>query len=192
MKVLLVFGTDSFYNQSMIALKILDIKNFTAGFLTGTWLDSYELAEASITTFCTMSIDGTRQKDFFGDGGEEAETSDGDAVRAGRTSLPLTPWRDIKPICFAFIRGKKLPLGFKFVFFFPHEQLPSFLDHYNVDMEPGSVRGLCMNLRYDSGGLILTTGTSVSQFTMDRTLDHTWDTYVRAWLRYHRVAAEEM
>ena len=188
-KVHLVFSAKFFYNLSMIAVKILDIKNFTAGFLTGTWLDSYELAEGSVTTFCTMTIDGTRQAEFYGADDTEETEEEGQEEQPAQN---LVAWKDVRPYCFDFIKGKRLPLAFKFVLFFPHGQIPSFLDHYKIQLDPATVRGLCINLRYDAVGLVLTTGTSISTFTMDKTLDHTWDAYVRAWLHFHKVAFEEM
>ena len=49
----------------MIALKILDIKDFMSRLLKGEAFDPFWLVEASITTYNTFTIDGSLHRDFF-------------------------------------------------------------------------------------------------------------------------------
>jgi hypothetical protein len=160
----------------MIALKILDIRKMMAGFLAGGLLDSYDLEEGSVTTYCTFSIDGSYQKDFF----DEPE------MRS------FVKWTDVKETCFSLIKGKRTPLRFHFVFFLEEEKVVPLLKASGVTPDAGLPPALCLNLRYDAAGLILTTGTSLRTFTLDRSIDHAWDTYVEELLRRCSITAEKL
>ena len=160
----------------MIALNILDIKKFMSLFLGGTLFDEYSLVEAQITTFCTFSIDGRYEALF-----EDAPPGETSYVR----------WSKLKEHCFSIIRGKKTPLFFKFVFFFPPEKLREFLNKTDSPLLPQQLGGLCLNLRYDGTNLVLTTGTSLKVFSMDRSADRAWDDYVRRLLMERDILISE-
>ncbi|MFR4454409.1 MAG: DUF5721 family protein [Blautia hansenii] len=49
----------------MIALQIVDLKDFMSKLLIGSTFDSFWLCEASVTTFATFTIDGTLHTDFY-------------------------------------------------------------------------------------------------------------------------------
>ncbi len=142
-------------------------------------LDHYQLIEGSITTFCTFTIDGTWQKDFF----------DSDAEDADRA---FVPWENCKDYCFSLIKGKRAPLAFKFVFYYPADQVASLLSHYDITVPEEESYGLCINLRFDANGLSLTTGVSKKQFSLDRSVDHAWDSYLMSFLKHYQITAEEM
>lgn len=48
----------------MLALKINDVKGFMNRLLIGETFDQFPMAEASVTTFNTFSIDGLINKEF--------------------------------------------------------------------------------------------------------------------------------
>lgn len=48
----------------MLALEILDIKDFTSKLFVGNVFDTFCLSEAAFTTFLTCTIDGKLKKDF--------------------------------------------------------------------------------------------------------------------------------
>ena len=163
----------------MIALRILDIKKFMSAFLIGSFLDDYALIEAQITTFCTFSIDGRLEREFFSDPQNEAFSFDPakETADSGNLHEPVeyVSWRHVKERCFDAIKGKRTPLSFKFVFFYPGVRLSGFLASHDITVKPELVLGLCLNLRYDGTNLLLTTGTSMKAFTADRSADQAWD-----------------
>jgi hypothetical protein len=175
----------------MIALKILDIKTFMAGFLVGHLLDRYQLTDGSVTTFCTFTIDGAFQKDFYQNSlSTDSETappaaSDG----ADSPARPYVLWKEVKDLCFSIIKGKRTPLAFKFVFYYPEEETAAFLNKNGIPASKEGAYGLCLNLRFDRTGLYLTTGVSMKTFSMDRTVDHAWDQYVRDFLKKSGISA---
>ena len=91
----------------MIALRILDLKDFMSRLLIGSTFDNFWLCEADITTFVTFTIDGSLRTDFY-------DTQETETLLAQKQNYAL--WRDIKPFCFSMMKGKKTPLHFKIVF----------------------------------------------------------------------------
>lgn len=170
----------------MLALTILDIRKFMASFLTGPMFDSYTLAEAQITTSCTWSIDGRLERAFFGEDPAAAAGDDPESL----PPVEYIRWKDIRDHCFNLIRGKRTPLFFKFVFYYPKENIERFLARRHVACEADRVAGLCLNLRFDGTRLLLTTGTSLRVFSMDRTVEESWDAYVLESLKNAGVAVE--
>ena len=55
-------------------------------------------------------------------------------------------------------------------------------------LSPDQVGGLYINVQYENHEMICVTGTSMKQFTMDRTLENEWDENVRKFLRKNGVA----
>ncbi len=168
----------------MIALKILDENKFMAGFLKGSMLDHYQLVEGTITTFCTFSIDGLWQDDFFNHENVPHEE--------GEESRQFTPWEDVKEFCFSIIKGKRKPLAFKFVFFYPSEKVEELLLHYGIHLKAEDEFGLCINLRFDVNGLVMTSGVSKKVFSLDKSVDQAWDSYLRSFLKHYLIASQEL
>lgn len=61
----------------MIALQILDIKDFMSKLLIGAAFDPFWLSEASVTTSITYNLTGSLQPDFFDTEEKEALALDG-------------------------------------------------------------------------------------------------------------------
>ena len=94
----------------MIALKINNKKEFMSKLLVSELFDAYYVEEATIDTFNTFHIDGRIHRDFY----KNDEDYDAD-----KTAPDLSSWSDLRQICFDLIKGKRTPLGFKFVFHAP-------------------------------------------------------------------------
>ncbi|MBQ6376858.1 MAG: hypothetical protein IJJ52_04455 [Lachnospiraceae bacterium] len=173
----------------MIALGILDIKKFMSAFLIGPLFDDYTMVEAQITTFCTISIDGRYLRSFY----EERSAAPGtDTAVSAEGDVEYIAWKQIKERCFDMIKGRRTPLFFKFVFFFPKNQIPRLFQTYGVSVSPETISGLCLNLRYDGNNLVLTTGSSMKVFSMDRSADHAWDEYVRDLMIQNSILTENL
>ncbi len=164
----------------MIALNVLDIKPFMKHFLVGSTFDSFDLSEGSVTTFCTFSIDGTYLKEF--------DDSDGESGDADRIFIP---WARVREHVFSLIRGRQTPLAFKFVFMLPKQAVPGFLAKSGIGIDVSEVTGLFLNVSFRNRKLMLTTGTSLKTFTMDRTVDNAWDSYIQSFLKSRGIAAEK-
>lgn len=132
--------------------------------LLKTTFDSFSLIEGEITTYNTFHIDGYLHKKFFEDAPQKEYSS----------------WGDLREFCFQIIRGKRTPLNFRFILSLPREDFEEFLDQQEISsFRPSDLQGLYLNFKYDGTSLKCVTGTSLSLFTMDKTLEKVWDNYAK-------------
>ena len=166
----------------MLALKILDVKDFMNKLLLGEVFDRFSFVEASITTFNTFTIDGQLQHDFF-------DTDTKNALM--EKSVTYSLWRDVKSYCFSIIRGKHTPLNFKIVLELSPDQVHSLLR--NEDLTSGiPVRNFYLNLQFRNQTLLCTTGVSYSSFSMDKHLEHLWDDSLTTFFSRHHISCEKL
>ena len=107
------------------------------------------------------------------------------------TDRAFIPWSRVREHVFTLIRGKRTPLAFKFVFMLPKKAVPRFLEKSGIAMDASEVTGLFLNVSFRSRKLMLTTGTSLRTFTMDRSVDNAWDSYILGFLKSREIAAEK-
>ena len=162
----------------MIALSIIDVKDFMNKFLIGEVFDRFFLVEASVTTFNTFTIDGRLQQDFF-----DTDT----AAMHKSNSIEYSLWRDVKPYCFSVIRGRRTPLNFRIVLQLSPKQTQQIL---NPSFPDGSVPDcrFCLNLQYRNDSLVCTTGVSYTSFCLDKRPEHLWDEMIRKFLSGQHIA----
>ena len=162
----------------MIALSIIDVKDFMNKFLIGEVFDRFFLVEASVTTFNTFTIDGRLQQDFF-----DTDT----AAMHKSNSIEYSLWRDVKPYCYSVIRGRRTPLNFRIVLQLSPKQTQQIL---NPSFPDGSVPDcrFCLNLQYRNDSLLCTTGVSYTSFCLDKRPEHLWDEMIRKFLSGQHIA----
>ena len=93
-----------------------------------------------------------------------------------------------RTFCLELIKGKRTPLGFRFTFQLSPENTRKLLAQSGSTFSMDDIGGLILNIRYDSAGLFCTTALSLNLFTMDKSLEHTWDQMVRKFLIKQAVA----
>ncbi|NLG03419.1 MAG: hypothetical protein GX567_06275 [Clostridia bacterium] len=169
----------------MISFKINDVKGCMLRLLSETdhTFDSFLLSEAVITTYNTFHIDGHMNKEFFANDEDTPDACEG----AGYST-----WKTLKPICFSLIKGKRTPLNFKFIFLLSPENTHKFLAQTNLNdsFSPDTINGLILNIKYDGSSLSATTATSLQTFTLDKSLEHEWDTMVQKFFHAHGIDFE--
>lgn len=163
----------------MIALKIDDIRQFTSKLFVGEVFDGFLVKEASIVTFNTFTIDGRVRQGYY----TEEELEEGKIEE-------LSFWKTVKPFCFSLIKGKKLPGSFRIVLQLDTGAVGRFLQAQQLAMAAEQVSGLYINIRYEEGTLHCITGTSVTFFTLDKTLENAWDEKVKGFLKYYQIVFE--
>ncbi len=172
----------------MIALRITDIKGFMGKLLTeaGTAFDGFLLSEAVITTYNTFTIDGHIHPEFYASDHDETENSE----LSGKV---MSTWKAMKPICFNLIKGKRTPLNFKLVFCLSPENVEKFLIQSELSnaFRLENINGLILNIKYDGTTLSCVSATSLNLFTLDKSLEHAWDTMICRFLTQNAIAYEE-
>lgn len=166
----------------MLALKILDIKDFTNKLFLKEVFDPFWLVEADITTGQTFSIDGKLQRNFFDS--DQLEILD----KTGRT---FALWKEMRPHCLSVIRGKHAPLSFKIVFQLSRRKTAALFEQSGLAIPLETVNGLYLNIQYRGGMLLCTTGTSFRTFLPDKKPEQLWDGMVLQFFRQNEILFEE-
>ena len=78
----------------MVALKMEDLKHFTAGLFVGDVFDGWLVREVNIVTFNTFAIDGRIRQGYY----SERELEENKIEE-------LSTWKVLKPICYMLIKG---------------------------------------------------------------------------------------
>lgn len=169
----------------MIALEIKGNKNIMNALLLSGQFDSFLVEEAVITTFNTFHIDGHLVKDFYSR--EELET-----LEENQQSTVFSYWSDIRPVCFQLIKGKKTPVFFKVVLHAAPQLIEKTAANPECGVAASLIRSLVLNIRYDNGKVVCITGSALTTFVMDKSVDRLWDAYVRQLLSGFGLEFEEI
>ncbi len=164
----------------MISLKIIDIKAFMSSLLIQNVFDNFLLSELHINTSNYFNISGKLNEEYYSP--EEFKLLEGRKYSA---------WGEIKPIAYSLIKGNKLPLSIKIVLLLASSNTENVLHKSGAAIPFGDINGLFLNIRFDKGDLYLITGTSIKNFTMDKTLERAWDEDLKIFLRHYGIAVEE-
>lgn len=157
----------------MVFLKINDMKGFTSLLLVKDTFERMELVEGTIKTHSTFVIDGQKNASYYADTDEEPENE-------------YNTWEKLRPVCYEIIKGKQLPIYFKFVFRLDKDRTGRLLSGL-PDYKPEDVAGLFLNIKYEDGILSLTTGTSLKIFTLDKSLDKAFDHFTTGFLTENSI-----
>ncbi len=127
--------------------------------LTDTF-DPYQFIEGEITTFNTFHIDGFLHKEFYDEAPDEM----------------YSRWKDVREYCLSLMRGKRTPLSFKIVLSLCPADIETFLTRQCIQgYDSADVNGLFLNFRFDGETLTCVTGISEKKFSLDKTLEQSWD-----------------
>jgi hypothetical protein len=165
----------------MIALKITNIRNFMSKLLMKELFDQFYISEATISTYNTFQINGELNKDFYTS--EELELLG---------PMKYSRWEKVRPYCFELIKGNKTTSYFKFIFLLPEESLSKLIEENHLDYTLADINGLFVNIKFSEGVLTCVTGSSIRVFTMDKSLDHAFDTSIKQFLSKNSVDFEEL
>lgn len=162
----------------MIALEFPKVKESMSKLLLSEAFDSFLFISAEVVTYNTYTIDGFLKKEFY----EEGKCPDRE----------YSLWKDARNHCFSFIKGERTPLRFAFVLGLSDENIQKILDSQELPYSLKDVRGLYLNIRFDGEKLMCTTGTSMNLFTMDKSLEQTWDKMVLKYFTQKEMVYKEI
>lgn len=166
----------------MISLKIIDNKNFMSKLLTSNIFHHFYIEDALITTFHTFHIDGRVVQEFYSK--EEKEAPD-------FLIEEFSTWETMRPICFDLIKGKRTPVQFKFVLHSDTKTRLLLSQSNECTIEENQIRALVFTIKYESGVITCTTGTSLNTFLLDKSIDVLWDQWAKRFLHSNEINYEE-
>jgi len=156
----------------MKAYKILNQKEFTGNLFLSETFDNFLLTEADFVTSFTSRFEGRLT-------GREEDAGE------------FTDWRTLRPIALQLIRGKVLPKSIHIVLKLNPENTIRTVNSLELGIDPETVSGLYLNIRYEEEVFTVVTGISYKTFSTDRLLDPAWGGVVRRFLMHHRLDFEE-
>lgn len=157
----------------MIQLQINSKREFTKHLFLAETFDSFLLEEATIKTANTYIIDGHVNKKFYSN--EELENQPD-------LNRDFSTWAEMKSLCFDLIKGKKTPLYFKFIMHF---------DKSNLQTE-SSIKSYVLNITLKEDSLLVTSGISTHTFSLDKSPEERWDSYIEKILNNAEISYEHM
>lgn len=164
----------------MTSFQIKNTKNFMNTLLVSEQFDGFPVEEAAIATFNTFHIDGHIVKDFFTSEELEAESP-----------ADFSLWKDIRPVCFQIIKGKKTPVSFTVVLHADNQTIEKIAAAPECEVAASLIRSLVLNIHYAGGKVTCVTGSAFTTFIMDKSVDKLWDSYVRRLLAELSLDFEE-
>lgn len=164
----------------MISLALKDTKTFMSSLLIKDTFDRMLLSEAVISTAHTYTINGAINKAFFS---QEELSELPDASHA--------EWLSVKPFCYSIIKGSKVPTGMKIIFILPEAAVRDVISEAASSITEDDVEGLCLNIRYSEGKVFIVTGTALKTFTLDKSVEHAFDRYIRLFFEQNGIDFEE-
>lgn len=162
----------------MISLQIQNTKNFMNHLLLKETFDPFLVVEAAITTYNTFHIDGRLKPQYYSPEEQEA---------LNLSARHFSRWQELRPFCLELIKGKRTPLSFHFTFQLSSENTKKLLEQTQSTFSLQDINGLVLNIRYDDAGLFCTTALSLNLFTMDKSLDHSWDQMVQKFFMKQEI-----
>ncbi len=162
----------------MRSFQIQDQNAFMTKLLMENTFDSFQLSEASITTYATFQVDGAFHPEYFG----EDQKSSPEEERSG-----CTLWQRIRPFFYYLTRGKHTPLRFRIILKLAPHNVGRLLAADSISMPAEQIGGLFLNILFDDRILSCTSGLSLKTFSADRTLEHTWDDTVEQFFRQNGI-----
>ncbi len=165
----------------MLALKITEIKEFMNHLLMMDTFDEFRLVEAGIIRAYTVNIDGRISPQFYTD--EEKSI-------LGIEEERFLKYAQMRQIVLGHIKGKRTPLLVRMTLSLPAKEALGRMrgSHDDIDTR---IEDFLINIKYDSQGLLVTTGVSYSTFSMEKDLERLWDDYICEYLRSQQIIWEK-
>jgi hypothetical protein len=155
----------------MNSFDITDTGKFVKALLSEDFFAKTLLYYAEIKGACRIEIDGRLNKDFY-------DSDDEGLTTAGGKELGYIRWGNIRNQFFEAIRGSRLPLRFSVSLVMDQDFIYDFVASSGISVRPDEVESLNINIMYDRERLTITTGNSYKIFTLDKSLDTIWDSFV--------------
>lgn len=157
----------------MIALEILEIKDFMNKLLIDSVFDNFLLVSLEIRGFVDINIDGRINKDWY------------DEPKAGYIT-----WKEIKEKVRYLIKEDRPPLLFKLVFRLSESNTRLILE--KIRNATYIDDGLFFTLKFEKNIANIVTGISTNNFLINRELSTVWDSDFIKFIKYYKIGIREI
>lgn len=162
----------------MKAFQLTEKKEFMHLLLRSELFDNFLLSEASIHAAVNYEINGRLNNDFY---------SKEELTENHLDGLEYLPYGRLRPVCFELIRGRRTPSYFKFVLMLSPANLANTIQASGTSIPAADIRAAFLNILYQNGQLMLTTGVSYRVFIPDKSFDKEWDRFTMHFLKKNSI-----
>ena len=167
----------------MKAFQLTEKKEFMNLLLRSETFDNFLLSEASSHAAVSYEIDGRLNESVF-----SSEELDSQQL-AGLTHMP---YGRLRPVFFELIKGRATPSYFKFVLMLSPSNLQKTILASGTAISPADLLGAYLNILYQNGQLLLTTGVSYRVFIPDKSFEKEWEKFTINFLKRNSVVFSEI
>ena len=154
-----------------VSMEPSGVKAFMNRLLREDILDAFEVRAIEMTINTRMSINGALEAPIS----QEDEDSP--------TSSPAyITWEALRPLLFAIIKTGAKPKLIKIVFSYKAQEIKEI--HANA-------AALFLNMVYENDTVSFTTATSQKEFALDKSLDDSWDKWVRGFFMHQGISVTD-
>jgi len=139
------------------------VKGFMGRLLREDVLDEFEMRGIEIGVTTRISINGAV---------EVAESPSEEDAPAVKTPTVYITWEAMRPLVYSIIKLSSKPKFVKIIFSYKAQEATTI--HANA-------AALFLNMVYESDTVSFTTATSQKEFALDKSMDDTWDDWVRGF-----------
>lgn len=142
----------------MESFEISDVRGLMNALLVNNVFDAYYVIEVRVNVRNSWTIGG------------KIDSSDDE-----NGNNQYLKWSELKTSVFNIVRGKTLPKLLNVSFIMPEDIVGKVLDKAGGQYSVNDIKSLHMNLRFENSILSIISGTTLSGFSMDKTIEHAWD-----------------
>jgi len=146
------------------------VKPFMNRLLKEDILDQFEVRAVEMALSTRISINGALEAPSAPAPHEDPESAVGPEIKPQNQGY--ISWEALRPLIFAIIKTGAKPKSIKFVFSYKAQEAAAI--HANA-------AALFLNMTYENDTVSFTTATAQKEFALDKSLDDSWDTWVRAF-----------
>jgi len=149
------------------------VKSFMNRILKEETLDHFEVRAIEMTITTRISINGII----------EPETPSEEPTEGTKPTPPTyTTWATLRPLLFAIIKTGAKPKQIKIIF--------SYKATETNNLHPNAA-ALFLNMVYEGGTVSFTTATAQKEFALDKSLDETWDKWIRNFFTQNSISVTD-
>ncbi|MBR1442525.1 MAG: hypothetical protein IJ583_03210 [Firmicutes bacterium] len=150
----------------IFSIEETEVRTFMDKLFRCDTFDKLEVKSLVLETNVKFDILGNINKDYLEEGEERC----------------YVRWSELKHNIFDLIKGGKKPKQLKIVF------IP---DRNTISAIHKNAASLSLNLSYENDVIIGTTGTSQKKFSLDKSLDNTWENTIKKFFKKNNIAIKE-
>lgn len=154
----------------MKSFEIEDAKEYLSLLFTNEKFNSFYMLEASVKSDITYFFRGELNASY----NVQSDETD-------KNSSKHIKWASIKDIIMSIVLKEELPIEIKLCLMFNRDNIESLIEKNNLPFSIEDVSNLSINIYYSNKNMVITTGTALNKFTMDKSLEHIWDETVEKY-----------